>query len=193
MGRETALIVYEWDGEVMRPLQRFHNLANAEFVVGEKYRCEVQEDRSWVSHKHQFAWLHNAWLSLPEDVAARFKNEDQLRKHALIAGGFCDSTTVVCASPAEAARWCDELSKREPDTIIAASGNVLIQFLAHSQKRSTMDAKTFQKSKQAVLDFVDNLLGIEPNSPMNGECSGSVSPPKPALPLPPSHKTIGAA
>lgn len=162
--RNTTDIIFEWDGEAMRPLHRFHNLCNAEFVVGEKYRCEVQEDRSWVSHKHQFAWLHDAWLSLPEHVAARFLNEDQLRRHALIAGGFCDSTTVVCASRAEAERWCQHLRAREPDTIITISGNVLVQFTAWSQSRKAMDGKKFQASKQAVLDYVDNLLGVERGS-----------------------------
>lgn len=164
MSRDSINIIYEWDGETMRPLPRFHNLANAEFVVGERYRCEVQEDRSWVSHKHQFAWLHEAWLTLPEHVAARFMNEDQLRKHGLISGGFCDSTTIVCASRAEAERWCKHLRSREPDTVVSINGNVLVQFTAWSQSRRAMDAKTFQRSKQAVLDYVDGLLGIERRS-----------------------------
>lgn len=161
MGRESINIIYEWDGEAMRPLPRYHNLANAEFVVGERYRCEVQEDRSWASHKHQFAWLHDAWLTLPEHVAARFLNEEQLRKHGLIAGGFCDSQTIVCASRAEAERWCNHLRSREPDTVITISGNVLIQFTAHSQSRRAMDAKTFQRSKDAVLNYVAGLLETE--------------------------------
>lgn len=161
MSRESINIIFEWDGEAMVPLRRFHNLANAEFVVGEKYRCEVQEDRSWTSHKHQFAWLHEAWLSLPEEIAERFRNEDQLRKHALIAGGFCDSTTVACASRAEAERWYEFLRTKDPDSIVKIKGNVLIQFTAHSQSRRAMDAKTFQASKQAVLDYVDDLLGVE--------------------------------
>lgn len=161
MSRDSINIIYEWTGEAMVPLQRFHNLANAEFIVHERYRCEVQEDRSWVSHKHQFAWLHDAWLSLPEDVAGRFLNEDQLRKHALIAGGFCDSTTVPCATRAEAERWYKHLRSREPDTVVSIKGTVLVQFTAWSQSRRAMDAKTFQRSKQAVLDYVDDLLGIE--------------------------------
>ena len=164
MSRDSINIIYEWSGEAMVPLPRFHNLANAEFVVGERYRCEVQEDRSWVSHKHQFAWLHEAWLTLPEHIAGRFLNEDQLRKHGLIAGGFCDSTTVPCASRAEAERWYKHLRSREPDTIITINGNVLIQFTAHSQSRRAMDAKTFQRSKQAVLDYVAGLLEAEPEA-----------------------------
>lgn len=164
MSRDSINIIFEWTGEEMRPLPRFHNLANAEFVVGERYRCEVQEDRSWVSHKHQFAWLHEAWLTLPEHIARRFLNEDQLRKHGLIAGGFCDSVTVPCASRAEAERWYKHLRAREPDTIISITGNVLVQFTAWSQSRRAMDAKTFQRSKQAVLDYVAGLLEAEPEA-----------------------------
>ncbi len=161
MSAETVNIIFQWDGEAMRPLKRFHNLANAEFVVGDLYRCEVQENRSWISHKHQFAWLHEAWLSLPEHVAERFRNEEHLRKHGLIAGGFCDSQTVVCASKSEAQRWYKHLRSREPDTVIVVKDNVLVQFTARSQSRRAMDAKTFQASKQAVLDYVNTLLEVE--------------------------------
>jgi len=164
MSRDSINIIYTWNGEAMVPLPRFHNLANHEFVVGERYRCEVQEDHSWVSHKHQFAWLHEAWLTLPEHIASRFLNEDQLRKHGLIAGGFCDSTTVPCASRAEAERWYKHLRSREPDTIITINGNVLVQFTAWSQSRRAMDAKTFQRSKQAVLDYVAGLLEAKPEA-----------------------------
>lgn len=161
MARESINIIFEWDGEAMVPLARYHNLANAELVVGERYRCDVQEDRSWTSHRHQFAWLHEAWLSLPEHVAARFLNEDQLRKHGLIAGGFCDSTTIVCAGRAEAERWCQHLRTREPDTIVSINGNVLVQFTAWSQSRRAMNKQTFQRSKDAVLSYVEDLLGVE--------------------------------
>lgn len=162
MPQDTTNIIFEWDGEAMRPLRRYHNLANAEFVVGERYRCDVQEDRSWVSHKHQFAWLHEAWLSLPEHIAARFLNEDHLRKHALIAGGFCDHTSIACASRAEAERWFRFITRDDPYCIVKIEGNTLIKFTAQSQKVRAMGAKRFQASKQAVLDYVENLLGVEP-------------------------------
>ncbi len=158
MSRDSVNIVFEWNGEALVPLPRHHNLANAEFTVGERYRCEVQDDRTWVSHKHQFAWLHEAWLSLPEHIAERFLNEDHLRRHALIAGGFCDSSTVVCASRAEAERWYKHLREREPDTVIVLKGNVLVQFTAWSQSRRAMDKATFQRSKDAVLSYVSDLL-----------------------------------
>lgn len=164
MPRESINVVWQWDGEVMRPLPRYHNLVNSEFVVGENYRMEVQEDRSWVSHKHQFAWLHEAWLSLPEEVGSRFLNEDQLRKHALIAGGFCDTTSVACSSRAEAERWFKILTNDDPYCIVRIEGNTLMRFTAQSQSMHAMGAKRFQESKQAVLDYVDALLGVDPGT-----------------------------
>lgn len=158
---DTNLIIFEWDGEAMRPLPRYHNTVNAEFVVGEQYRMEVQEIRSWVSHRHQFAWLHEAWLSLPETIAGRFLNEDHLRKHALIAGGFCDVDSIACSSRAEAERWYRFLSAKDPYRIIKIEGNTLMVFTAQSQSVRAMGAKRFQESKQAVLDYVDNLLGTK--------------------------------
>lgn len=169
--RESTLIIFEWTGEEMRPLLRFHNLANAEFVVGEKYRCEVQEDRSWVSHKHQFAWLHKAWLSLPEHIAARFRNEEQLRKHALIEGGFCDSTSVACSSRAEAERWFDYLTKQDPYCIVKIEGNTLMRFTAQSQAMHAMGKERFQASKEAVLGFIDDLLGVERGATVRSEAA----------------------
>lgn len=158
MSRETVNVIFTWDGEALRPLPRYHNLVNSEFVVGDNYRCDVQEDRSWVSHKHQFAWLHEAWLSLPEHMAARFLNEDHLRKHALIAGGFCDSTSVACSSRAEAERWFRFLTKDDPYCIVKIEGATLMKFTAQSQSVRSMGKQRFQASKDAVLSFVDELL-----------------------------------
>ncbi len=158
MSRETVNIIFTWNGEAMEPLPRYHNLANGEFVVGERYRCDVQEDHSWVSHRHQFAWLHEAWLSLPEHVAARFLNEEHLRKHALIAGGFCDSTSVACSSRAEAERWFKFLTKDDPYCIVKIEGSTIMKFTAQSQAMRAMGKERFQASKQAVVDYVDGLL-----------------------------------
>lgn len=162
MSKETVTIMWVWDGAQMLPLQRYGRLADKHFVVGENYRMEVQEDHSFVSHKHQFAWLHEAWLSLPEDVAGRFLNEDQLRKHALINGGFCDCASVVCASKAEAERWYKHITERDPYCIVKIEGNTFLHFTAHSQAMRSMGKERFQRSKDAVLNYVANLLEVHP-------------------------------
>lgn len=151
-------VIFEWNGEAMVPLARFHNIVNATYTVGERYRMEVQEYHSWLSHQHQFAWLHESWLSLPEEIAGRFLNEEQLRKHALIDGGFCDCTTVACASKAEAERWFKVLTADDPNCIVKIEGQSLMRFTAQSQSMRGMGKKRFQASKEAVLTYVDNLL-----------------------------------
>jgi hypothetical protein len=99
--------------------------------------------------------------SLPEEIAARFRNEEHLRKHALIAGGFCDSTSVPCSTRAEAERWFDVLTRDNPYCIVKIEGNTLIRFTAQSQSMKATGPARFQKSKRAVLDAIDDLLGVE--------------------------------
>ncbi|WP_174804392.1 hypothetical protein [Martelella limonii] len=159
---DTTDMIFQWDGETMRPMSRYHNKANAEFVVGEHYKMEVQEYRSWVSHKHQFAWLHEAWLSLPEHIAEKFANEDELRKFALIKGGFCDSATFVCSSKAEAQRFVAFLKSGDSEyRIYKVDGPTIYRFTAHSQSMRAMGKRRFQESKDAVLSYVAELLGVE--------------------------------
>lgn len=63
-------IVFDWNGEAMVP--RHPKRADREFVVGQCYSLIQQEERSSSSHRHEFAWLHEAWQSLPEHLTDRF-------------------------------------------------------------------------------------------------------------------------
>ncbi|WP_216073446.1 hypothetical protein, partial [Acinetobacter baumannii] len=56
------------------------------------------------SHNHEFAWLHEAWHSLPERYAEQFPSSEHLRKYALIQAGYSNSHSLVCGSKAEALR-----------------------------------------------------------------------------------------
>ena len=42
----TAPILFRWNGEAMEPLQRFHNIVNGQFVVGQVYRLVEEAVRS---------------------------------------------------------------------------------------------------------------------------------------------------
>jgi hypothetical protein len=82
---------YEGDGQFVAAAPYFARRADQAYVVGQTYKMAEQYDRSAASHAHQFAWLHDAWLSLPE----RYRNEpwaqtsEHLRKYALIRTGYC--------------------------------------------------------------------------------------------------------
>lgn len=155
---DTAHIVWEWDGEAMRPLQRFHNMVNAEFVVGEKYQMEVREQRSVVSHNHYFATLNEIWLSLPEAYGDRIASVEHLRKFALIRTGYRDERSIVCASKAEARRVAAFMKPLNDFAIITVEEATVTVYTAKSQSKKAMGRKVFQKSKEKVLDWCQGLL-----------------------------------
>src|SRR5215472_6489734 len=83
---------FTWNGSAMVP-QRLEQAQN-EFHKDRRYWLEEVSERSWVAHAHQFAWLAEAWLNLPEDVAPLYPSPEHLRKRALIQAGFYDETAV---------------------------------------------------------------------------------------------------
>ena len=160
----TAPMFFQWTGSVMQPLGRFARLAAEAFTEGEQYRMEAVEARSWISHNHQFAWLYDAWLSLPEQYAMEpwAQSSEHLRKYALIKTGFCDTQTWVCGSKAEATRWAANMRPEDEYSIVVAQGNTVLRFTAKSQKMRAMGAKEFQASKTAIMDFIAGLLDVAP-------------------------------
>lgn len=160
-------IQFTWDGEAMVPATRFlARRADEQFVVGEKYTLVEEKQRSNVTHNHEFAVLEQAWANLPEQYAteAWAQSPEHLRKYALIKTGFFDSTTFACGSKAEAARWAANLRPMDEYSIVVVSGSTVVRYLAKSQSRKAMDAKEFQRSKQAILEYVSGLLDVEPEA-----------------------------
>ena len=149
-----------WSGTAFEPVNEYvGRKADAEYVVGQVYLVSGEQEQSALSRAHQFAWLHQAYLSLPDEVAARFIDEDHVRKHGLIAGGFASTTVIDCATNAEAKRWMKILTAEDPYCIVKVSGTSLMRFTARSQSARSMGAKEFQASKNSVLQYVADLLG----------------------------------
>jgi hypothetical protein len=164
----AAPIIFNWNGEAMVPLSRFHNMANANFVVGENYRLAAVEERSVATHNHFFATIHDKWLSLPDAIAVQFATPEALRKHALIMTGFRKERKFVASSPVEArklAAWLRPQTVDDDYAIISIAGNTVVEWKAASQSLKAMPEKgRFQASKQAVLEWIDDLLGVAPDS-----------------------------
>lgn len=158
----TAPCYMVWDGETFTPISQHRKLADKNFAVGEMYPIVVHEDRSQASHRQYFAALRDAWLNLPEAISNEFLNEEQLRKHALIATGYCDKATFACSSAAEAQRLCAFLMPIDPYAIVQVSGNVVTRWTAHSQSQRSMGKKVFQKSKDDVLNYVSGMIKTTP-------------------------------
>lgn len=161
----NAPLPYTWDGESMVPLNpRIAALCDRQYVIGETYQLGRMEGRSTASHNHQFAWLHDAWLNLPEHYAGRFPTEEHLRKFALIKAGYCDQSQFVCSSKAEAIRLAMWARKIDEYALVVATESVVTIFTAKSQSKKAMGAKDFQESKQRVLDIIAGMLDVEPKA-----------------------------
>lgn len=151
-------IHFRWDGEAMRPLNP--RAADRQYVVGETYRLENREDRSEASHRQYFAALHEAWMNLPEHLAAQFATEEHLRKYALIRAGYRDERSVIAGSKAEAQRVAAFIRPMDEYAVVSVSGSAVVVLTAKSQSMRAMGKAEFQRSKDAVLDVLAQMIGL---------------------------------
>ena len=153
-------MVFTWDGIVMHP--RHPRLADKHFVVGMDYIMVEEEPRSGPSHRQFFACVNEAWKNVPEDMAERWPTAEHMRKWALIQTGYCDETTVVCASRAEALRWVAIARGLDDFCIAVPRDSVVTIYRAKSQSMRAMGKRDFQASKDAVLGKLAEVIGVEP-------------------------------
>lgn len=158
----TAPMAFRWTGEAFEPLPRFVRACDDTFAIGEVHTLEVTEDRSGPSHRHYFAAIREAWMSLRDDAADRLRSPEALRKFALIRAGYADSTSMVASSKAEAQRLAAFMRPMDEFAVITVEGATVTRWTAKSQSMRAMGKKDFQASKEAVLGILADMLGTAP-------------------------------
>lgn len=154
-----------WQGGVLRPLTN----TPPDMDEGETVFVEVGRGRSPSSHKHQFAWVADAWASLPESLSGMpwAETPETLRKHALIATGYHQTYTVDCGGNAAAARVKAHLVAaefgRHGYAIGQVRGPVLTIWTPESQSARAMGGKRFQESKTAIMEWIAEKIGVTPS------------------------------
>jgi hypothetical protein len=151
-----------WDGESFVPFQS--RLADKHFTVGESYPLIVHEPRSHASHNHFFALVAEAHQNLPEDLAERLPTPEHLRKYALIRAGYRDERSISCASKAEALRVAAFVKPMDEFAVVAVVESVVTVYTAKSQSLRSMGARVFAESKEAVLNVLAGLIGVDPTT-----------------------------
>lgn len=159
MTKAIPPMLFYWDGESLIP--KIPRMADRHFVVGETYTLVEHHDRSQATHSHYFASLNEAWKNLREADALRFPTAEHLRKWAMVKAGYADERTIVCVSTEEAARAAAHIRALDGYAVITVSEGVVRVYTAKSQSKAAMGAAEFQKSKQAVLDIVSDLIGVD--------------------------------
>lgn len=152
---------FVWDAERSVMVPRRPSYACRTYVDGEEYRLGIIEERSPQSHSHYFAALHETWSNLPDNLSGRYPTAEHLRKAALIATGWCDSHTLVCASKAEAQRVAAFMRPCDEFAVVVAKEATVTRYVAKSQSARAMGNADFQKSKTDVLDYVAALIKVE--------------------------------
>ncbi len=153
---------FEWTGEAMIPLHA--RAADREYVVGQRYRLEHREERSSATHAHEFAWLHEAWSNLPEDLADLYASPEHLRKRALIEAGYCTEEAVDCGSNAAALRVAAYMRGHDDFALVIVRGSIILVRRAKSQSYRAMNRQEFAASKRAIMEIVAGMLGVTPDS-----------------------------
>lgn len=168
MTDSPVLLEYEGDG-IFRAPGNWARRCDKQFTVHARYHMVAEEERSKVSHDQQFATIDDRWRTLPDHLALQFTTADNLRKHALIMSGWHHERRLACSSQAEARKTAAFIMQIATEyTLASVAGNVVVVRTARSQKMrgpDRMNKADFQKSKQDVFDWIDELLGIEPQKP----------------------------
>ena len=156
---------FTWTGRGFLPVERFAAAAGEKFVPGAVYWMSVEPERTEASHRHEFAFVAEAWRNLPDDIAVDFDNPEVLRKRALIATGWCVVKDHACASRAEAQRLARVLQNELDDyAVVVVRDDVVRVCRAKSQARNRMKAAEFQRSKDDIIRWIAELIGVTPEA-----------------------------
>ena len=155
------LLRYTGAGEFHAVSRFWADKADKDFVIGEVYRVVEHHDRSDASHGHYFAAIADAWRNLPDRLLEEFPTSEHLRKKLLVKAGYADERSIVRASKAEAQRVAAFVKPMDEYAVVIVREAVVRVYTAQSQSMRAMGKKAFQDSKQAVLDAIDDLLGVE--------------------------------
>ena len=155
----AAALVCRWTGTALAPASPYW-AANAAGMLahGERYVVTIEHERSAASHRHYHAQLHDIWLSLPDELVEQFPSVEHLRKRALIATGWREERRYVCGGREEARRLAAFVRPIDGFAAVSVHGNAVVVWTARSQSYRAMPREEFQRSKDAVLDFVAALL-----------------------------------
>lgn len=154
-------IFCQYDGDSFVPLARSQRVCDKEYCIGEVYQLAPVEDRSTSTHNHEFAWLKDAWLNLPEQYAELYPSPEHLRKRALIQAGYYDEEIVDAGTNAAALRVASAFRHREEFSLVIVRGPLVVIRSAKSQSRRAMKKKEFQDSKSAIMDVISEMIGVE--------------------------------
>ena len=125
--------------------------------------CVISSDLMSADKMRQrfFAQLRDVHGNLSDEHRRRFPSSETLRKHALIAVGWCDVMTVLAGSKAAAPGVAAAFHSKVPHCIIDIRGDVLTIYTARSMARRALLKKPFNDVASKVWDWIYRETGID--------------------------------
>ena len=154
---------FVWNRGMMVPARP--EAAAKAYVEGRRYWLEEVSERSWISHRQEFAWIREAWGNLPHATGELFPTPEHLRKAALIATGWHREMIIEAGNAAAALRVAAYARSRDEFAHVTTRGPTVTVRWARSQRMhgaDRMDKAEFQASKEDILGWIANLIGVEP-------------------------------
>lgn len=142
----------------MVPLNRY--AADRMYVVGERYKLAVHEERSGASHRHWHACIDEAFNNLPDHMAKRFATVEHYRKYLLIRAGHYTELADVCDSYEDATRTVMMARKLDDYAIAHTEGKVVTIYRAKSTSYKELSGPEAQKVKQRTLELAAADIGV---------------------------------
>lgn len=155
------LLAYLGNGRFAAEGPRMLLACDSLFEPGRAYRLVPMDEREKVSHQtraHYFAVLREVWETLPHGFGDRFPTSEHLRKWALIQTGFHKREEFACPTPGEAKRLATIIKAIDEYAVVILQDAVVVRLTAKSQSNEHMDRGEFQRSKEAVLDYLATLI-----------------------------------
>jgi hypothetical protein len=162
-------IEFVWDGTAMTPTERYARAARQVFVEpGSIHVLAPYEERNMKFHNKCFAALHEAWVNLPEAVAARWpQGEEHFRKWLLCnKSRFYRETEAVFATKDEALRAAVFARAGDEDYVFVygprqhPDGWQVIKRTPRSQALHRMNVSDFEESMTQILDAAGEFIGV---------------------------------
>jgi hypothetical protein len=135
--------------------------------------CEIGGDYMSADpmRRRFFAALRDAWANLRDEHRDRFPNAEVMRKHALIAVGWCDVMTVAAGSKSAAPQIANAFKARDQYCIATVRGDVITIYTARSMARRALLKKEFGQVADRVFSWVHEQTGIDPAQSHEGRAA----------------------
>lgn len=132
------------------------------YEEGGTYRLAPIEEASPRSRSHYFACLNEAWKNLSDKHAERFPSVEALRKFALIQTGYRTAVYRILDTAEDATKAAAMLGQFvDPHSILVQRENTVTVLSARSQSGQSMSKKEFDASKNAVLEYLAQMIGVD--------------------------------